>query len=207
MLLVGIVALLGTSALADLPVINEMHANWGGCDYAIKVRQDVNPYPYPQPLYRIAVERAVISHLTCFLQPGSVELATSKLVPQIAIVSGTQGVAVAYSSGEYVRGMGNWVRVSIRQIDPTTLNSVRVAGLQASYVPANGGAGNVGAVSLEGMSLSSTTLRLVGTFAGNAITEDPSPVPWPYPIVQGNHFIADYPNFFSSTQAATITTY
>jgi hypothetical protein len=38
-----------------------------------------------------------------------------------------------------------------------------------------------------------------GTFTGNSLTEDPANIPWPYPIWQGNAFVASYANFFTTT--------
>ena len=75
----GVVALLGTSALASLPVVSAAQATRGGCAYSIKVLQDVDPNPYPQSFYRIAVESSVLTPETCTVQPRSVELGTSKL--------------------------------------------------------------------------------------------------------------------------------
>ncbi|WP_146210319.1 hypothetical protein [Vitiosangium sp. GDMCC 1.1324] len=40
---VGIVTLLGSPAWADLPVVQEAHAAREGCDYSIRVEQDVDP--------------------------------------------------------------------------------------------------------------------------------------------------------------------
>jgi hypothetical protein len=198
-IVLGIVALLGTSALADLPVVSAVQTTWGGCAYSIQVLQDVNPIPYPQPFYRIAVESSVLAPETCTVQPQAVELGTSKLLPQIAIQASADGVVAAYSYGEYIRSMGNFVRVSIRHLDPSTLGTLRVAGLSSSVVPANGGAGAPAAVSLGGLSLNGSSVEVTGTFTGNALTEDPPGIPWPYPIWQGNEFVATYANFFTTT--------
>jgi hypothetical protein len=120
-------------------------------------------------------------------------------MPQIAIGANAEGLAVAYSFGEYFRGMGNWVRIRTHRLDPSTLSSVRVAGLQANFVPANGGAGGPGAAYVGELTLHTGYLEVSGTFTGNSITEDPATIPWPYPILQGNRFVAIYPDFFGPT--------
>ncbi|HYO54564.1 hypothetical protein [Archangium sp.] len=197
---VGIVALLGSSAHAQLPVVNEARASWQGCAYSLKVLQDADPdFPYYQPLYRISVQSEVVSSATCTLTPRTVELGTSKLTPQIALAANADGLAAAYSFGEYIRGFGNWVRIRIHRLDPSTLGSVKVAGLQGHFVPSNGGAGMPGATSLGELTLHSGYLEVNGTLNGNSITEDPATTPWPYPIVQGSRFVVIYPDFFSQT--------
>ncbi len=198
---VGIVALLASPARAELPVVKEARVSWQGCDYSIKVRQDVDPdYPYPVPLYRISVQSEVVSPGTCSLTPRTVQLATSKLSPRIAISANAEGLAAAYSFGEYYRGYGNSIRLRIHRLDPSTMGSVRVAGLQANLVPENGGAGGPGEANLQGLTLYPGYLEVNGTLSGNSITEDPATLPWPYPIVQGSRFVATYPDFFGSTQ-------
>lgn len=198
-MVVGVVALLGTSALANLPVVSAAQATRGGCAYAIKVLEDVNPNPYPQPFYRIAVESSVVAPGSCTVQPRSVELGTSKLLPQIAIQANADGLVAAYSYGEYIRSVGNHVRVSIRNLDPSTLGTLRVAGLASAFVPANGGAGAPAAVSLGALTIQGSYVEVTGTFTGNSLTEDPAGIPWPYPIWQGNEFVATYPHFFTAT--------
>jgi hypothetical protein len=198
---VGIVALLASPARAELPVVNEARVSWQGCAYSIKVRQDVDPEaPYPQPLYRISVQSQVVSPSTCALTPKTVELATSKLEPRIAIAANAEGLAAAYSFGEYYRGFGNWIRLRIHRLDASTLSSVRVAGLQGQFVPPNGGAGGPGEANLQELTLHPGYLEVNGTLRGNSITEDPATIPWPYPILEGSRFVAIYPDFFGSTQ-------
>lgn len=197
-MVVGSVALLGTSALASLPVVSAAQTARGSCGYSIKVLQDVDPNSYPQTFYRIAVESSVLAP-GCTVQPQSVELGTSKLQPQIAIQASADGIVAAYSYGEYIRSMGDYVRVSIRNLDPSTLGSLRVAGLASSIVPANGGAGAPAAVSLGALTINGSYVEVSGTFTGNSLTEDPANIPWPYPIWQGNSFVATYQNFFTTT--------
>lgn len=203
-MVLGMVALVGTSALASLPVVSAAQVARGGCAYSIKVLQDVDPNPYPQTFYRIAVESSALTP-ACTVQPRSVELGTSKLEPQIAIQTSADGIVVAYSYGEYIRFMGNSVRVSLRKLDPSTLGSLRIAGLASSIVPANGGAGGPAAVSLGALSIQGSYVEVSGTFTGNSLTEYPTSTPWPYPIWQGNTFVATYPNFFTTTTAPLLT--
>jgi hypothetical protein len=209
---VGMMALLASPAHAELPLVNEERVSWQGCDYAIQVREDVDPQWYwPRPLYRISVTSEVVSPSTCSLTPGTVELATSKLAPRIAIAASTEGLVVAYSFGEYARFYGDWVRIRVHALDPSTLDSVRVAGLKGAIVPPNGGAGGPGATYLGELTLHHHTLKLTGTLYGNAITEDPATVPWPYPVVKGSDFVvkeypflAIYPDFFDPTPRSPV---
>ncbi len=205
---VGIVALLGSLAHAQVPV-NEVHASWQGCDYAVKVVEVADPdWPYYyRPFYKISVQSAVLSS-PCTLTPGSVELATSRLTPDISIAVNDEGLAVAYSSGEYVRTIGPWVRSFIHSLNPSTLASLKVVGLQSNQVPPNGYAGLPGAAYVSGLWLGSGPLEVYGSFTGNSLTEYPAVTPWPYPIVQGSHFIVVYYDFFSpSSQSPFILTY
>ncbi|MET0406255.1 MAG: hypothetical protein ABW123_27805 [Cystobacter sp.] len=166
-------------------------------------------YYYLQ-LYKFSVHSAVISPATCTLTPGSVELATSKLTPDIAILVNAEGLAVAFSAGEYIRAFGPYARTFIRSLDPSTLVILKGVGLQSYYVPSDGGsgAGMPAAAYVAGLWFSSGNLGVYGSFTGNAFTEDPSPTPWPYPLVQGENFSVIYPDFFSqSSQSPHIFTY
>lgn len=205
---VGSVALFGALAHAQAPV-NEVHASWQGCDYAIKFVEVADPdWPYYyRPLYKISVQSAVVSPATCTLTPGSVELATSKLTPQLAIAVNAEGLAVAYSSGENIRAYGPWVRVRIHSLDPSSLATLKVLGLQSYNVPPNGGAGMPGAAYVSGLLLYAGYLEVDGSFTGNSLTEDPATTPWPYPIVQGTHFAVFYSSFFSQSSPPYIYTY
>jgi hypothetical protein len=205
---VGMVALSGSVARAQAPA-NEVHAAWQGCDYALKVVEVADPdWPYYyRPLYKISVQSAVISPATCTLTPGSVELATSKLTPQLAIAVNAEGLAVAYSFGEYIRAFGPWARIRIHSLNPSTLASLKVLGLQSNHVPPNGGAGMPAAAYVSGLLLYAGYLEVDGSFTGNSLTEDPATTPWPYPIVQGSHFAVFYPGFFTQSSPPYIYTY
>jgi hypothetical protein len=82
---------------------------------------------------------------------------------------------------EGIKG-GERPRASSSTWTPSTLGSLKVAGLQASFVPSNGGAGGPGATYLGALTLHTGYLEVNGTFTGNSITEDPATIPWPYPI-------------------------
>jgi hypothetical protein len=195
---VGIVVLLGSSAQAQLPVVKQARADWQGCAYSIKVLQGSDPYAPWQILYRVTVQSEVVSSATCTLTPRTVELGTSKNTPEVAIAVNADGLAAGWTYGEYIRGYGTWGRARIHRLDPSTLSTLRLAGLQSSYVPTNGGAGMPGVITLNGLTLNASNLEVAGSFTGNSITEDPATTPWPYPIVQGNNFVATYPGFFSA---------
>jgi hypothetical protein len=144
----------------------------------------------------------VVSPGTCALTPKTVELTTSKLEPRIAIAANAEGLAAAYSFGEYYRGMGNSIRLRIHRLDASTLSSVRVAGLQGVFVAPNGGGGGPGEANQGELTLHPGYLEVNGTLYGNSITEDPATVPYPYPLAQGSRFVAIYPDFFSTTPRA-----
>lgn len=189
-----------TPPLADMVVIDEARVTRQGCGYSIKVLQEVTPYPYPPfHVHRIIVQSEVVSPGTCTLVPRTVELATSGIEPQIAIEANAEGVVVAYAYGEYSR----WFRghdLGIQRLDPNTLCALRVAGLATYFAPGDGSlAGLPGDLSLENLSLRSSYIEASGTFTGNSIYESPRTVA-PYPIVEGSHFVAIYPDFFGTTQ-------
>lgn len=205
---VGIVALLGSSAHAQLPVVKEARTSWQGCGYSIKVLQGTDPSAPWQILYRVTVQSEVVSSSTCTLTPGTVELGTSKNTPEVAIAANAEGLAAAWTHGEYIRGYGSWGRARIHRLDPNSLGTLKVAGLQSSYVPSNGGAGMPGTITLTGLTLYTGYLEVNGSFTGNSITEYPATTPWPYPIVQGNHFVASYADFFGqAAQSPSIVTF
>jgi hypothetical protein len=189
-----------------VPVIKELKVTRQGCGYSLKVLKDINPDPYPQPLYRIIVQSEVVSPGTCTLVPGSVELGTSKEEPRIALAANDEGVVAAYSHGGYTRPY-LIIRIAIKRLDPNTLGALRVAGLAAHFVPENGGAGGPGALTLNGLTLHPNAIEVNGTFIGNSVTEDPTTQPWPYPILQGSNFVASYPDFFGTTQPPSIVSF
>ncbi len=205
---VGIVALFGSSAQAQLPVVKEARASWQGCAYSIKVLQGSDPYAPWQILYRVTVQSAVVSSATCALTPRTVELGTSKNTPEIAILANADGLAAAWTYGEYIRGYGTWGRARIHRLDPSTLSTLRTVGLQSNYVPSNGGAGMPGVITLNGLTFDAGKLNVIGSFTGNSITEHPATIAWPYPILQGNQFVATYADFFTAApQAPSIVTF
>ncbi|REG37176.1 hypothetical protein ATI61_101154 [Archangium gephyra] len=207
-IVVGIVMLLGSAAQAQLPVVKEARADWQGCAYSIKVLQGSDPYAPWQVLYRVTVQSAVVSSATCALTPRTVELGTSKNTPEVAIVASADGLAAAWTYGEYIRGYGTWGRARIHRLDPSTLSTLRLVGLQSNYVPSNGGAGMPGVITLSGLTLNAANLEVAGTFTGNSLTEDPATTPWPYPILQGNHFVATYADFFTAApQSPSLVTF
>ncbi|WNG51433.1 hypothetical protein F0U60_50380 [Archangium minus] len=148
----GMVTLLGSAAHAELPVIKTAQASWQGCDYTIKVLQDVDTGgTFPLPLYRVSVQSAVVSSDTCSLVPTTVELGTSLLEPKIAIAVNDQGLVAAYSGGEYVRAMGGrWVHTYIHRLNPSTLQTTRLA---ADWTSAPGTAGGPGTAEVDQLTI------------------------------------------------------
>ncbi|WP_224362912.1 DUF5011 domain-containing protein [Hyalangium versicolor] len=124
----------------------------------------------------------------------------------MAIQSSAEGIVVAYSYGEPIRTLGDFTHISVRSLDPSTLGTLRGAGLGSAWVPENGGAGGPGGVSLSALSIQGPYVEVSGTFTGNSLTEEPAGIPWPYPIWQGHEFVASYANFFTSTTAPILGT-
>ncbi|QRN94467.1 hypothetical protein JRI60_35815 [Archangium violaceum] len=201
-LVVGLFTLLGSPALADLPVINEAQTSRNGCNYRVKVLEDSEPHPSQPilvPLYRVVVESEIVSPATCLLTPGSVELGTSYLVPKIAIAANDEGLAVAYSWGAWVRFYGDLTHVRVHRLDPSTLASTRTSSLEGGFVPPGGGGGGPGSVDLDSLTLYPGFIMVMGTLSGNSIS-DLSASPYESTQGTGSHFVAIYPDFFNTTQ-------
>ncbi|QRK12666.1 hypothetical protein JQX13_23105 [Archangium violaceum] len=192
------VALLGPAAHADLPVVKTAQASWQGCDYTIKVLQDVDE-PMPRPLYRVSVQSAVVSPDTCSLVPTTVELGTSILEPTIAIAATAQGLVAAYSGGEYVKfGIGRWAVTHVHRLSPSTLRTLRLAELAAGWTSAPGTAGGPGTAEVDQITIYPSHVEVTGTRNGNLFGVYPSYSP--YRFGEGTHFAAFYPGFFGPNQ-------
>ncbi|OJH38371.1 hypothetical protein BON30_24885 [Cystobacter ferrugineus] len=195
-------ALVGSPALAELPVVDEAHIAWLGCDYSIKVRQDSDGAPNPKPLYRISVENESLEPGSCLWSPNRRELATSKIPPRIKIEASHNGPVLAYSWGENIQCLGPWVRISIHNVNPSTLESSRQAKLEAWYQedPTFEGWPRPGALYLDNLIVGSNFIQVTGDFSGNRISYAPNPV-------TGTHFVASYPMFFEVNHSPVINTH
>jgi hypothetical protein len=131
---------------------------------------------------------------------GCPSLFPGRLVLEIA--ASAEGLAVAYSFDEYTQFVGSRYLLRIHRLNPSTLGSVRVAGLEGHFVSETGGWGAPAPISLDRLTLYPGSLEVSCSLEGdaNSITEDPATAPWPYPIAQGSHFVAIYPDFFGATQ-------
>jgi len=198
---VGIVTLLGSPAWADLPVVQEAHTVWEGCDYAIRVEQDVDPIPYPRPLYRVSVHSSVVSADTCTLEPRTVVLGTSMLEPHIAIAANEQGLVAAFSGGEYVRAIGPYAATYVRRLEPSTLATLRQEMISAGWTSAPGTAGGPGTADVVRLAIYPTHVELKGIRSGNLVTAYPS---GDSRFEEGTGFAAFYSNFFGVNQKPPI---
>ncbi|WNG44171.1 hypothetical protein F0U60_08685 [Archangium minus] len=198
---VGMATLLGSAAHAELPVFKTAQASWQGCDYTIKVLQDVDVDL--RPLYRVSVQSAVVSSDTCSLVPTAVELGTSRVEPTIAIAANAQGLVAAYSGGEYVRlGIGKWAVTHVHRLNPSTLQTMKLAELAAGWTSAPGTAGGPGTAEVDQITLYPSHVEVTGTRNGNLFGVYPSYSP--YRFGEGTHFAAFYTGFFGPNQQQPI---
>ncbi len=169
---VGLMSLLGSEASADLPIVQQAQTTWGGCGYFIQVEQDVDPIPYPQPLYRIVLRSTVVSADTCTLPPQRIELGTSKLEPGIAIAADERGLVTAHSYGTYVRTMGPDMMTQVIRWEPTTLTNRRSEWIRVGNVPYPGAAGGPGSARVTRLTIFPKHVEVRGTRGGNLLFLD-----------------------------------
>ncbi|WNG25895.1 hypothetical protein F0U62_19125 [Cystobacter fuscus] len=203
---VGIVALLASPAQAD-SVINSEQVSWQGCAYTIKVLRGDDPYA--DTPYSVSLQSAVVSPDTCSLTPRTIKLVDSVSEPHIAIAVSAEGLAIAYSYEQYARFSWGRQLLRIHHLNPSTLGSVRVAGLEGIAL-SDTGAWAPSPFSLNRLILYPDFLEVGGFLEGstNALMDDPATIPWPPPLAEGSHFVAIYPDFFGATrQPPQIFTY
>ncbi|OJH38509.1 hypothetical protein [Cystobacter ferrugineus] len=202
-MVVGMMALLSSPALADLPVINEKQVSWQGCEYSLQVQQDSQPHPiysYNAPFYRVVIQRDGGSSGTCPLPPGTVELGSSFYWPGIAILGNDEGLVVAFTQAPYDRWFGSdYQHIEIRQLDPSTLGSLRTETLWGSSRPVVAGEASIpGGLYLDSLYSIPGMLQVSGRLNGNSISDGllPGYEANAFPIQQGSHFVAIYYSFF-----------
>ncbi|OJH38918.1 hypothetical protein BON30_22150 [Cystobacter ferrugineus] len=214
-IVVGMVTLLGSSAHADPPVLGGPQAVWQGCTYSIRSQAYTEPSTDPRDpygtvtRYKIVVQRESSPSSTCLLAPTIEELATSEYEPQVAIAANSAGLVAAYSWATYVRFVGAWGRVSIHSlnpspVDPLRLDTTRKSTVLGSFHAAPGEAGFPGTTSLGELILYPDHLQVHGPLSGNWLSAEPGPNTPPSALLQGNHFVAVYPDFFGTAQQAPI---
>lgn len=200
-IVVGMVALLGSPALADeLPVIKQARATWGGCDFLLQVQEDSTLHPYypPEaqvrlPLYRI-IARRVTSSACAISTDGVAELGNSHYEPNIAITATDRGILVAYSSAHWARWYSGLKSITLGQLNPSSLGFMRSEHLRGSA-----GSGTPGAVELGELIIHPGYVEVSGPLSGSAVF-DGTTSGNPYPIAEGNHFVALFPDFFGPDQ-------
>ncbi|WNG16570.1 hypothetical protein [Cystobacter fuscus] len=159
--------------------------------------------------YKIVVQRESTPSNTCLLAPTLQELATSEYEPQVAIAANSAGLVAAYSWATYVRFVGAWRRVSIHAlspspVEPLRLDTTRKSTVLGSFHAAPGEAGFPGTTSLGELILYPSHLQVHGPLSGNWLSVEPGPQTPPSALLQGNHFVAIYPDFFGTAQQAPI---
>ncbi|NTX13760.1 hypothetical protein HUA74_17135 [Myxococcus sp. CA051A] len=141
------------------------------------------------PNYRIVLRRQVIEF--CYLPPSEINLDTSvNYLPALSLVANDQGVVATYVKKQSVSGSSPST-LGISHVDPATMTVVRKTGL-AVYL----GTGNItsGVPFLEA---DGTTLTVSGGKTGRIGGETGS----------GSHYIATFPDFFTSTTPPTVVAY
>lgn len=214
-ILIGMITLHGSSAHADSPVFGGPQAVWQGCTYSISSQAYTVPSTDPrnpygtETRYKVVVQRESDPTNTCLLAPTIEELATSEYEPQVAIAANSAGLVAAYSWATYVRFVGPWSRVSIHSlkpspVEPLRLDTTRKSTVLGSFHAAPGEAGFPGYTSLGELILYPAHLEVHGPLSGNWLYAEPGPNTPPTTLLQGNYFVAVYPEFFGTAQQAPI---
>jgi hypothetical protein len=149
-----------------LPLVQEAHAVWAGCDYALVTRQDVVNDPYPKTLYRISAELSAAAS-TCTAAATSVALGESEYVQPLSIKASAAGIAVGYSQAVSARGIGTLSHGYVAQLDPSTLGIVRRFRLQPGSLPTSCTAGGPGWLEVGQLTLTGSDLAVDGPMSGN----------------------------------------
>ncbi|MET0404148.1 MAG: hypothetical protein ABW123_17180, partial [Cystobacter sp.] len=173
MIAAAVVSLLSSSVLAaELPIVKQSHATWAGCTYRVVVRKDSAEHPYYPPetglridLFRVSVYRYYSAQ--CAVPTAGVqELGTSHFEPNISIVASAQGLVVAFSQEPWDRWFPGQRRITVGQVDLSTLGFTRSDVLRGSNMPLEGGAGGPGAVELDKLIVHSGFVELRGALDG-----------------------------------------
>jgi hypothetical protein len=195
MSVVIIVALWGSSVRAQPSIVQEVHAVWAGCDYALRVEQDLQPIPSPRPFYRISVRSTAVPGGSCVLAARSIELATSPLEPRIAIAVDARGLVVAYTEKHSVRGVGTYAVTCLQRLDPHSLASLRWEWVSAGWTSTPGAAAVPGFAEVSRLVLYPSHVELTGTRGGNLVSVTPS---GDSRFEDGTGFVVLYPDFFGA---------
>jgi hypothetical protein len=214
-IVVGLVSLLGSSALADLPPVKEVSTDFWGCHYSLKSQ----PYEGTGPggavlvYYKIILQREQDPYNSCWLEPATRELFDAGYEePELAITADFEGIVAAYSWTSYSWHTGLSRRISVQRLDPSPENPEALAVSRQSTLvayqfdsPTSGPFPS--SVHLDRLNLRSGNLEVRGRLAGNWVTAEEAPSQGPIELFEGDHFIALYPDIFNTVQPPFFVTY
>ncbi|MBU8899825.1 hypothetical protein DRW03_15990 [Corallococcus sp. H22C18031201] len=154
-----------------------------GCIYSISAypQPNVTPTVYDVKLFRQPIP-------TCAYGTGSVILGTSVVYePTRSVAGNALGLAASYTLKSSSSGSAP-ITVNVHQVDPATLTVIRSNSLGV-YL----GAGNISSENVA-IAADGTTVTVSGSKTGVILGESGS----------GNHYIASFPDFFTSTTPPTV---
>lgn len=125
---------------------------------------------------------------------GVAELGSSHYAPNIAITATGRGIMVAYSSAHWARWYGGLKSITLGQLNPSSLGFMR-SELLRGYA----GGGVPGAVELGALIIHPGYVEVSGPLNGSAVFDGTTSAN-PYPMAEGNHFVALFPDFFGPDQ-------
>lgn len=133
----------------------------------------------------------LVKRVNCIVPPESVVLGNSiSHDPVLSLVSSELGAVATYTQKQNVSGSSP-VTLGVVHVDPETLAIVRSTNL-AVYLGRGSISSGTPRIEADG-----TTLTVSGTKSGVLLGE----------VGSGSHYVATYPDFFTSTLAPTIVAY
>ncbi|ATB33221.1 hypothetical protein [Melittangium boletus] len=209
---VGMMSLLGSSALAELPPVKKATAFFNGCDYSIQSRpfEGLAAGQSPWIYYKVVIQREQGPY--CWFPPATLELLDVAYEPELAILADYQGIAVAYGWTTSSRSTGLSTRIRVGRVNPYASNAealeiTRQSTLEAYQFASSTSGPTPGSLYLDRLTFNYGNLEVRGRLTGNWVAAQESPSSGPISLLEGDHFIAIYPGIFSTTQPPLFVTY
>jgi hypothetical protein len=211
---IGMVALFGSSALADLPPVKQASTVFqDGCNYSIKSQpfEGVGPGGAILVYYKIILQRE--QGPSCGLPPATRELlVTGYREPELAIAANLQGIVVAYGWTTFSRSTGLSTRITVQRLNPAppnpeVLEISRESTLVAYQFDSPNSGGLPASLYLDQLKLHQGNLEVRGRLAGNWVTSEGASYSGPLELYEGDHFIAVHPDFFNTVQWPLFVSY
>ncbi|ATB38255.1 hypothetical protein CYFUS_003688 [Cystobacter fuscus] len=213
-IVIGMVTLFGSSALADLPPVKQASTVFQGCNYSIKSQpyEGVGPGGAILVYYKIILQREQGPYNLCWFPPATRELLDTGYEPELAITANFNGIVAAYGWTTFSRSTGLSTRISVQQLNPYSPNPdvlevSRESTLVAYQFASPSSGGMPSSLFLDGLKLQSGNLEVRGRLAGNWVTAEEAPSSGPIELYEGGHFIALYPDIFNTVQRPLFVTY